>query len=60
MRIIDRLRIFLILITVQIRNIGFQLMRLKLEKNFLLLHPITENSGRKKIHSSSMVNWGRL
>ena len=47
----------MILITVQIRNIGFQLMRLKLEKNFLLLHPITENSGRKK---NTFIKYGEL
>ena len=69
MRIIDRLRIFFDIdykkglerIKVnQIRNIGFQLMRLRLGKNFLLLHPIIINTGKKKRHSSSMVNLGRL
>lgn len=32
-------------------------MRLKLEKNFLLLHPITENSGRKK---NTFIKYGEL
>lgn len=57
MRIIDRLRIFLILITVQIRNIGFQLMRLRLGKNFLLLHPIIINTEKKE---KTFIKYGEL
>ena len=48
---------FLILITVQIRNIGFQLMRLRLGKNFLLLHPIIINTEKKE---KTFIKYGEL
>ena len=57
MRIIDRLRIFLILITVQIRNIGFQLMKFKLREEFLATPPKYEKYRKKE---RTFIKYGEL
>lgn len=60
MRIIDRLRIFFDIDYSSNKEYWIPINEIKIREEFLATPPITENSGRKKIHSSSMVNWGRL